>query len=348
MAAHWLRSKKIVFIEVTDGEAVPAINESVARDKEWLARALIIHLAIGLLLAVFIANRLRHPVEIRATMPEKGGWLPDTLTAEVGAPLKLGLISDDVMHGFAVGRTGWPAVDVKPGQMTEMTLTFDSPGTYTYYCTRWCGPNHWRMRGTIEVTGVGETAVTQPTASLPQYVKSGLDIDAPHNVEVWLDKPPSAVRGADLGITLPSRYLSRDVYQTQTPFAIWQALRSDSEMAGFTDSDVWDLVAAIWQTQMTDEQIQLGQSLYAQDCAACHGSTGAGDGVFSQSFNQATDFTDVQTMLGASTAVLDGKIRRGGMGTGMPYWGTIFTDEEIDALIAYLWTFQFPGLETGD
>jgi mono/diheme cytochrome c family protein len=47
-------------------------------------------------------------------------------------------------------------------------------------------------------------------------------------------------------------------------------------------------------------------------------------------------------MLGASTALLDGKIRRGGMGTGMPYWGKIFTDDEIEALIAHLWTFQFP------
>jgi hypothetical protein len=26
----------------------------------------------------------------------------------------------------------------------------------------------------------------------------------------------------------------------------------------------------------------------------------------------------------------------------MPYWGKIFTDDEIEALIAYLWTFQFP------
>ena len=31
-------------------------------------------------------------------------------------------------------------------------------------------------------------------------------------------------------------------------------------------------------------------------------------------------------MLGASDAILEGKIIRGGMGTGMPYWGPIFTD----------------------
>jgi mono/diheme cytochrome c family protein len=46
-------------------------------------------------------------------------------------------------------------------------------------------------------------------------------------------------------------------------------------------------------------------------------------------------------MLGANSAILQGKLLRGGMGTGMPNWGTIFTEEEIWALVDYLWTFQF-------
>lgn len=54
------------------------------------------------------------------------------------------------------------------------------------------------------------------------------------------------------------------------------------------------------------------------------------------------DFTDSSQMLGATSALLEGKILRGGMGTGMPYWGTIFTNDELEALVNYLWTFQFP------
>jgi hypothetical protein len=27
------------------------------------------------------------------------------------------------------------------------------------------------------------------------------------------------------------------------------------------------------------------------------------------------------------------------MGTGMPYWGPVFTEEEIDSLIVYLYQF---------
>ena len=86
-------------------------------------------------------------------MSESGGWTPGDLTAKAGEPLRLRLIADDVMHGFAVGQQSWPAIDLKPGQPVETEIVFDQPGKYTFYCTRWCGPNHWRMRGVIEVTG---------------------------------------------------------------------------------------------------------------------------------------------------------------------------------------------------
>ena len=61
-----------------------------------------------------------------------------------------------------------------------------------------------------------------------------------------------------------------------------------------------------------------------------------------QELMPASDFTNSQNMLGSSTALLQGKIIRGGMGTGMPYWGPIFSNEEIEALLDYIWTFQFP------
>ncbi len=53
------------------------------------------------------------------------------------------------------------------------------------------------------------------------------------------------------------------------------------------------------------------------------------------------DFTDPATMLSASPARLQGKILRGGMGTGMPYWGPIFTEDQTWDLVDYLWAFQF-------
>jgi hypothetical protein len=51
------------------------------------------------------------------------------------------------------------------------------------------------------------------------------------------------------------------------------------------------------------------------------------------------DFTDPRVLLGAPPALLEGKLLRGGMGTGMPYWGPIFAGDDMKALVAYLYTF---------
>ena len=47
-----------------------------------------------------------------------------------------------------------------------------------------------------------------------------------------------------------------------------------------------------------------------------------------------------QFNLAASNTLLQGKILRGGMGAGMLAWGAIFSAEELQALLDYLWTFQ--------
>ena len=322
---------------------------------EWMARILLVSLIVGMIAAIVVARRTAQAVEIHAVMPEKGGWLPGNLTAEVNVPLDLRLTSDDVMHGFAVGQQPWPAVDVKPGQVTEISLTFDEPGTYTYYCTRWCGPNHWRMRGTIEVTGEAIGPSNAESAIQPLYISLGLDIDAAHEVDVQLEQSPSAARGESLDFTIPPRFRTRAVYREQTPFDLWQALRADPRTVVLSNTEIWDLIAFVWRSQTTPESLQLGQRLFTENCAACHGENGDGNGVMAlsqsaendyDSFGQALlpprDFTDGQQMLGVSSALLQGKIIRGGMGTGMPYWGTVFTDEEIESLVDYIWTFQFP------
>lgn len=48
-------------------------------------------------------------------------------------------------------------------------------------------------------------------------------------------------------------------------------------------------------------------------------------------------------MAGGSSEIYDAKIRRGEMGTGMPYRGTIFTEDETWNIVDYLWTFVFGG-----
>jgi len=315
---------------------------------ERFALLFVIVIVIGVPLAAIVARSNSGAIEIHGQMADNGGWTPSDLTAQVGVPLPLRLTSDDVVHGFAVGHSTEPALDVLPGQWTMTTLIFNRPGKYTFYCTRWCGANHWRMRGTIEVTGDTTTTITTPP---PLYVTLNLDLDAPHPSEVVPGEKPSATRGAALGVKI-----DRVVEATQSPAQVWQQMRSASITQGLSDDQVWDLVALTWRSNTTPERLAEGQQLYAQNCAACHGETGKGDGVIAPSLKKTPmpdmtmtghetvapiDFTDAQDMLGASGAILEGKIIRGGMGTGMPYWGPIFTTEQIQAVADYLWTFQF-------
>ena len=256
--------------------------------------------------------------------------------------------------GFAVGQMDMDAVNVEPGKVTVVTLKFDKPGIYTFFCTRWCGLNHWRMRGTIEVSG----SPSDPApATVPLYVSLNLDIDAPHDAPTIPAEKPLAIYGEQLATELLfTNYQSPEYYRSHSPYQAFNDLSATS----LTESQRWEVVAYLWQSNTTKESLTNGKQLYAQNCAACHGENGAGNGVFADELKAAgesskqnmsgvdnmsmqgpADFTNPKRMLGASPALLQGKILRGGMGTGMPMWGSIFTEEQIWDLIAYIYSFQF-------
>lgn len=317
---------------------------------ELLSRILIIAgilLAVGTPLYFWKSTPLIH-----AQMAGDGGWNPDVIQAEVGKPLHLKFTSDDVVHGFAVGQMDMQSVDILPGKVTDVTLNFDRPGIYTFFCTRWCGLNHWRMRGTIDVSG--SPSDPEP-ATVPLYVSLNLDLDAPHDAPIIPNEKPSAIRVQLLETNLPFDQ-SADYYRSHSPYQVF----ADISNTSLSESQRWDVVAYTWQSNTSSESLENGRQLYAQNCAACHGENGAGDGVFANDLAEAgeasmqsmsgamemvmqnpVDFTDPKRMLGASPALLQGKILRGGMGTGMPMWGSIFTEQQIWDLIAYIYSFQF-------
>ena len=327
--------------------------------KEILARLVVLVFVAGIGLSA-LAFRIwgnSGVVEVHAAIPEKGGWLTDSIEARVGEPLVLSLVSDDVVHSFALGQSDFEPVDVLPGVPTEITITFDEPGTYTFYCTRWCGADHWRMRGTITV--IGDEPFSEDPPDPPLYLQLGIDIDDPHeNHDLGLDEQPSALRGSALGLTLPSEFLTQAYYRSHSPHQVWDELHQVPSTSELSESQVWDVVAWVWAQNTNSTKLAEGEALYQRDCAACHGVTGDGEGIFGagelsregsphetgfddHSLETPTNFQDAAHMFTASPALLQGKIIRGGMGTGMPSWGLIYTEEQTWNLVDYLWTFQF-------
>lgn len=311
--------------------------------QETLARATLIAVLAGLIaLLVWGFSSTSANLVLTGSMPEHGGWQPGVIRVKAGDPLHLTLTSKDVVHGFAIGQMEGTETEVQPGKITTVEITFNNPGTYTYYCTRWCGPNHWRMRGTIEVEG--ESTLQYLPQQIPLYLQLGIDIDAPHEAVVVPPIRASAQVGKTFLRFLPEKYLEPETYFASSPAELFQQLRKETQLKGLSNQNIWDLVAALYAGNTTPAELMLGQQLYQENCAACHGINGKGDGIFANSndlMEAPADFTDPQKMLGANSALLQGKIMRGGMGTGMPYWGTIFTEDQIWSLVNYLWSFQF-------
>jgi mono/diheme cytochrome c family protein len=230
-------------------------------------------------------------------------------------------------------------------------MTPDKPGRYAFACTRWCGVDHWRMRGVIEVTGDSpQVATAEPP---PLFQQLGIDLDAMrHAAQVTPGVKPSTGAGAALNAKLPQDLTDPAKRRTLTPADAFHNLRANPANAALSDEDVWSLVAWAWLKDVKPEMLAGAETLYTRDCAACHGLDGKGKGPAGINLlglakmdptmpKGPRDFTDAGMMLTASDVLLQGKLLRGGMGTGMPEFGSLYSNEELWAMIAYLRTFLF-------
>jgi len=323
-------------------------------------------------------------IDIVARAPEQGGFSPDRLSLKAGETVRLRLSSPDVVHGFTIPGLGVNVDEIYPGKVVEVAMTPDKPGRYAFACTRWCGVDHWRMRGVIEVTdptprpsfdklrtgsflpgkgvsvppplvgeGAGGEVLPGAAGEVPLYQQLGIDLDAMrHAAQVTPGARPSIAAGAALNAKLPQALTDSAQRRTLALADAFQTLRDDPTNAALSDADVWSLVAWAWLKDVPPTALARAETLYARDCAACHGPDGKGKGPAGLDLPGLTkmdptlpkgprDFTDAGGMLAASDVLLQGKLLRGGMGTGMPEFGSLYSDEELWAMIAYLRTFLF-------
>jgi mono/diheme cytochrome c family protein/plastocyanin len=322
--------------------------------REIAALLLVILILLGLPAATLGYQRWLRPatadarvIDIDMTMPETGGFHTDAIEVNVGEPIILRFSALDVTHGVAIGPgLGIDLGPIDPGKVKEVTLTFDHPGTYTYYCTTWCSTNHWRMRGVIRVTEPGVMPEPQRDPVIEALIAEGVDIDAAvqmndHEMaaDPTMDLTPSISRGEQLALIIPADLRDETWRFSHSPNEAVDRLREVNPEAA--EQDLVDVIAYLWKPDLSPEELEEALYLYNQNCAACHGPTGQGDGLVSgQTAAIPAVFADFGYMFDRRSDVLYAKIRRGGMGTDMPNFGTLFTQDETRLLVKYLWSLM--------
>jgi cytochrome c oxidase subunit 2 len=115
--------------------------------KELVILALITGLATYTVPTRPRASESAQVVKITAS---KFRFTPDHITLVKGQPVTLQLTSTDATHGFMI-RALKIDTDIKPGKVTEMTVTPATAGTFKAICDHYCGLGHSGMKMKVVV-----------------------------------------------------------------------------------------------------------------------------------------------------------------------------------------------------
>ncbi len=104
--------------------------------------------------------------------------------------------------------------------------------------------------------------------------------------------------------------------------------------ARMSDEQIWQAVYYAWDLHTSEAEIADGASLYAAECAACHGPRGEGDGP--EAGADVGSFADIEAMMPLSQADL-----AQGWSDAHADLGADWTDQQKQATLAYIRTFTY-------
>ena len=112
-------------------------------------------LVLGLLTGLAAGSTPNHvrageSAQVVKITASKFHFMPDHITLIKGQPVTLQLTSTDTTHGFLL-RALKIDTDIKPGTVTEMTVTPATAGTFKAICDHYCGLGHSGMKLTVVV-----------------------------------------------------------------------------------------------------------------------------------------------------------------------------------------------------
>lgn len=280
--------------------------------KRWetLGMALVVLAIIGTPIAVFAGQRYLntnpHEYTIVAHIAEDGGFVPSQITVTQGQPVRLRLTSADVTHGFAVPGLGIQNTQLYPGKYVTINFTPAKPGAYPFMCTIVCSPLHYKMHGAIVVVPA-----------------SGSDNEPTAQAAATPAEQPMQMPGMGPGQSTP------------------EVGPTESSLRGIPASSP---AATATAPRASAADIAVGQTAYRSYCASCHGANAAGGIKLGSATSADLRWNHLGPMYHDDPAlirraILTGKDEAGkDLNPVMPHWQGQLTDEQVNAIIAYLKT----------
>ncbi len=114
-------------------------------------------------------TRARESAQVVKITASKFRFTPDHITLVKGQPVTLQLTSTDRTHGFMI-RALKLDTDIKPGKVTEMTVTPATAGTFKAICDHYCGLGHGGMKMTVVVEEASAKASAERVVSASNTV----------------------------------------------------------------------------------------------------------------------------------------------------------------------------------
>ncbi len=199
----------------------------------------------------------------------------------------------------------------------------------------------------------------QPTEPGPEPTEAPTSVEPTAEAGLSPSEMPSAVRGQEIyaancaachgaegdgsGLPGPADFTNVAFARGETPVAFFEAIRDG--VAGtamptwggtLSEMEIWDVLYYERTFATSPLEITEGQARFAENCVGCHGAMGDGSGL-----PGAANFTDQEFMASKKPAEFFEKITQGVEGTAMPAWGSTFTEDEIWALVNFVWTFAY-------
>lgn len=211
----------------------------------------------------------------------------NTLHVPIGQPVKLTMISQDVIHAFYI-----PAFRVQmhvvPGRYTQLWFTATKVGQYHLFCGMYCGTQHSEMGGTVVAMeprdyanwlangGESMAAMTMEQAGERIYNKVGCNNC---HADVSTVRAPSLVGiyNSERTFTDGTKAVANDEYLRESILRPWNHITAgyDQSMPAYdgqlTESDVLNILAYIKALGLGSSKVIHG-SLTSPAVAATTGS----------------------------------------------------------------------------